>query len=256
MRINAAGILLSTVALDSDHHAVPLTYSVPAHERERAFRHTLQVHFSKDTYGDAYDRPERREISDQDKGLAAAWRKVMPNGSKAFNCARHRGDNVSTIVKPGGSEASKLWEKAAKALALARLAEIEATHSPQAAAYMSQVPDEAQYMAACGNLHGEWVNSTVEGMNAANDEVRKEFSSGVPMTGALLRLVKDSARRYTDNKRKALTATHHLPRAVLSRMDAVLAKAQTITSDVTFPGGATKHRSCGIHGTPMCWIHE
>eukprot|EP00854_Cymbomonas_tetramitiformis_P017107 gene17107-biopygen17662 len=209
MRNHAAGILLSTVAFDSDHHVVPLPYScLLTNENEHS--HTMQVQFSKDTYGGAYDRPERREISDQDKGLEAAWRKVMTNDSKAFNCARHRGDSVSTTMKPGGSEARQLWEK---------------------------VPDEAQCsMAACGNLHGEWMNSTVESMNAVNDEVRKEFSSGVHMTGSLLRLVKDSARRYSD-KRKALTATRYLPRAVLSRMDDVLAKAQTITSGVTFPGG-------------------
>eukprot|EP00854_Cymbomonas_tetramitiformis_P009425 gene9425-biopygen9611 len=122
MRSNAAGILLSTVALDSDHHVVPLTYScLVTNENEHS--HTLQLQFSKDTYGDAYDRPERREISDQDKGLEAAWGKVMTNGSKAFNCARHRGDNVSTTVKPGGSDARQLW---GKALTLARLKEIKA----------------------------------------------------------------------------------------------------------------------------------
>ncbi|KAK3270768.1 hypothetical protein CYMTET_20845 [Cymbomonas tetramitiformis] len=104
----------------------------------------------------------------------------MTNGSKAFNCARHRGDIVSTTVKPGGSEARQLWEKAVKALPLARLEEIKVMHSPQAAACLSQVPDEAQYMAPCGNLHGdlpsgEWVSSTMEGMNVVNDEVRKEF---------------------------------------------------------------------------------
>ncbi|KAK3252754.1 hypothetical protein CYMTET_37971 [Cymbomonas tetramitiformis] len=108
----------------------------------------------------------------------------MANDSKAFNCARHRGDNVSTTVKPGGSEAGQLWEmKAVKALTLPALEEIKAMYSPQAAAYLSQVPDEARYAAACGNLHAEWVNNTVEGMNVVNDEVSKEFSSGVHMTG-------------------------------------------------------------------------
>ncbi|KAK3276860.1 hypothetical protein CYMTET_15096 [Cymbomonas tetramitiformis] len=50
-------------------------------------------------------------------------------------------------------------------------------------------------------------------MLCVNDEVRKEFSSGLHMPGALLRLVRDSARRFNDNKRKALTATRHLPSA-------------------------------------------
>ncbi|KAK3274762.1 hypothetical protein CYMTET_17070 [Cymbomonas tetramitiformis] len=172
-----------------------------------------------------------RSLIKTTEGLKAASGKVMANGSKAFNYARHRarGHRVSTTVKPGGSEAKQLWEKAVKALTLARLEEINAMYSPQAVAYLSQVPDEAQYMAPCGNLHGGWVNN-MEGTNAVNDEVRKKFSSGVHMTVALLRLVKDSARRFTDNKREALTATRHLPRAVLSRMDDVLAKTQTLTS--------------------------
>ncbi|KAK3278324.1 hypothetical protein CYMTET_13730 [Cymbomonas tetramitiformis] len=85
-------------------------------------------------------------------------------------------------------------------------------------------------------------------MHAVNDEVRKEVFSGVHMTGALLRLVKDSARRYTENKRKALTATRHLPSAVLSRMDDVLAKAHTITSGVSFPEGGNK-RTARVEST-------
>ncbi|KAK3255649.1 hypothetical protein CYMTET_35179 [Cymbomonas tetramitiformis] len=181
----------------------------------------------------------------------------MTNGSKAFNSARHRGDNVSTTVKPGGSEARQLWEKA---VTLARLEEIKAIDSPQAAAYLSQVPDDTQYIAACGNLHGGWVNN-MEGTNAVNDEVRKKFSSGVHMTVALLRLVKDSARRFTDNKREALTATRHLPRAVLSRMDDVLAKTQTLTSGVSSPSqrGATRAslvwnpRHAQVLDTPVSW---
>ncbi|KAK3270858.1 hypothetical protein CYMTET_20753 [Cymbomonas tetramitiformis] len=73
-------------------------------------------------------------------------------------------------------------------------------------------------------------------MNAVNDGVRKEFPSGIHMTTALLQCVKHSGRRYTENKGKALAATRHLPMAVLKRMEAVLGKAQTITSGVTFPG--------------------
>ncbi|KAK3285793.1 hypothetical protein CYMTET_6616 [Cymbomonas tetramitiformis] len=146
MRSNAAGILLSTVSLDSDHHVVPLTYAcLLTNENEHS--HTLQLEFSKEMHGEAYDRPGRREISDQDKGMEAAWGKVMTNGSKAFNRARHRGDNVSTtVMKPGGSEARRVYKQAVKALTLPRLEEVKALYSPQAAAYLGQVPDAAQYM--------------------------------------------------------------------------------------------------------------
>ncbi|KAK3243295.1 hypothetical protein CYMTET_45037 [Cymbomonas tetramitiformis] len=241
MRSSAAGILLSTVSLDSDHHVVPLTYScLLTNENEHS--HTIQLEFSKEMYGEAYDRPERREISDQDKGMEAAWGKAMTNGSKAFNCARHRGDNVSTTVKPGGSEARSLYEQAVKALTLPRLEEIKALYSPQAAAYLGQVPDAAQYIAACGKLHGESVNSTVEAMNAVNDEVRREFSSGVHMTAALLSCVKKSSKRFNENKTKAHAATGQLPKAVLSKMKDVLEKAGTITAGVSFPARNDKKR--------------
>ncbi|KAK3264069.1 hypothetical protein CYMTET_27167 [Cymbomonas tetramitiformis] len=99
-RSNAAGILLSTVALDSDHHVVSVTHSCLL-TIENEHPHTLQLQFFKDVYDEAYDRPERREISDEDKGLEAAWGKIMTNGNTAFNCVRHRGENVSTTVNNG-----------------------------------------------------------------------------------------------------------------------------------------------------------
>eukprot|EP00854_Cymbomonas_tetramitiformis_P012387 gene12387-biopygen12739 len=159
----------------------------------------------------------------------------MTNGSMHFNCARHRGENVSTQVKPGGSQARQVYEKAVKVLTLHELGELKGQYSSEAAVYLGKVPDAAQYMVACGELHGESVNSTVEAMNAVNEPVRKGFDAGIHMTAALLTTVKLCGRRFYENKRKAHAATGQLPSAVWRKLEPVIAKAATINSGVSFP---------------------
>ncbi|KAK3232809.1 hypothetical protein CYMTET_56860 [Cymbomonas tetramitiformis] len=153
MRINAASILLSTVTLDSDHHVAPLmSYSVLL-TNQNEHSHTLrQLNHAKEVYGDAYDCPERREMSDQDKS----------------------------------------------------------------------------------------VNSNLEAMNWANDAVRQEFVSGVHTTAALLTLVKQSARRFYENKRKAHAARGPVPSAVVRKLEAVVEKAGTINSGISFVSRSDK----------------
>ncbi|KAK3245999.1 hypothetical protein CYMTET_44451 [Cymbomonas tetramitiformis] len=232
MRSNAAGILMSTVTRDAQHHVVPITYSCFL-MNESEVSHGMQLLFSNGTYGDKYDQADRREISDKDKGLAAAWEKNMRH-AKLFTCARHRGDTVSTTVKPGGSEARALFDQAVKALTIPKLEAIKARYSTRAAEFLGKATDESQYMAACGKLHGESVNSSVESMNAANDAVRKEFKEGVHMTKALLTTVKLTERRYNTNKAEAQRATSEMPPALIRDLAEALDKATEITSGISF----------------------
>ncbi|KAK3285015.1 hypothetical protein CYMTET_7358 [Cymbomonas tetramitiformis] len=137
-------------------------------------------------------------------------------------------------VKPDGSEARGLYEKAVKALTLLQLADTKAAYSPQAAEYLGMVPDDAQYIAACGELHDESVNSTVEATNFANNYVRQEFATGVHLTVTLLTLVKECARRFYENKGNAHAATGPLHSAMLRKLEDVAEKAATINSGVSF----------------------
>ncbi|KAK3282858.1 hypothetical protein CYMTET_9425 [Cymbomonas tetramitiformis] len=233
MRNNSAGILMSTVTRDANHHVVPMNYAcLLMNECETS--HSMQLIFSKEAYGDVYDHPDRREVSDKDKGLAAAWDTVMCNGSLLFTCARHRAEGVSTTIRPGGSEARALFQQAVKAPTIPKLEGIKAQYSTRAAEYLGKASDQSQYMAVCGKLHGQSVNSCVECMNAANEKVRADFKEGVFMTKALLTTVGLCEKRFTENKAKAQSATGQLPPAVILDVAESMEKALTITSGISF----------------------
>ena len=122
-----------------------------------------------------------------------------------------------------------LYLQALESPTIAIVDEVKEKMDPKTREYLDKTPDEEQYMAYAGKLHGNKTSNIVESMNNANKPAR-----AAAMFPAFVQIAKDSQRRFHKNRKLAHARHSVYPSKVDLSLKVQQAKAERYGIRVSF----------------------
>jgi len=159
------------------------------------------------------------------------------------------------VASAVGSRGKEQYLACVHAQSTARVGAIKAEMSDTVAQYLNKIPDQYQYMAAAGGMHGQSTSSACESAHSSNSSARN-----VEAGAALWSLVKAERLRFNKNRNEShndFNSQDSIPNKVRDRLAPFVQKS-LMHSGMFFPDDENKRIACvpsltgeGDYGTDL-----